>query len=194
MENILLSECCTSMHDSRDKLHLWPSPFGTFLPSTSAWAAKKKVHDQFGRSSLTFNHFTNHLPPSPSTSPSASGTHNADIGHCLYGPPLNYAYLRAFDARASFTNDARLSRKFFERKWRVRVIYKWRADLGAHKWRALQNFQFCPIFKILPHFQNFDPFSNFSPIFQILTHLPNFDQFSKCSQIFKILTNFQNFN
>ena len=47
------------------------------------------------------------------------------------------------------------------------------------KWRALQNFQNCPIFKILPDFQIFARFSKFCPIFKILPDFQNFARFSK---------------
>ena len=105
------------------------------------------------------------VDPSALPEDTASATHNS---YKRGGPPLNHAYLCALSARASFTNDAQMSRKIFEKKWRVRVIYRWRADLGQPKWRALQNFKnlppfskFCPIFKLLTHFQIFNPFSNF---------------------------------
>ena len=101
---------------------------------------------------------------------------------------------RAFHARASYENDAKISGGKFRRIWR------------AHDARS-QFLKFLPIFIMLTNFQNFDSFfkilthfSKFLPIFKILTHFQNFDPFlkfdpfSKCWTIFKILTQFQHFD
>ena len=58
------------------------------------------------------------------------------------GPQVNPAYPRAFDARASFVNDARIPAQ----DSRALNVYLTRI------WRALQIFDFWPIFKICPIF------------------------------------------
>ena len=100
---------------------------------------------------------------------------------------------------------------------RARVFCKWRADLWdrflagfdahltgarhlsrasffpAKNWEIWRASKFCPIFKILPDFQNFSRVSKFCPIFKISPNFQNFAQFSKFRPIFKISPNFQNF-
>ena len=147
--------------------------------------------------------------------------------HASHRPQVNHAYPRTDFAYASFVNDAQIPAQYsrvpaahITRIWRVCIICKWCTDSGTRfmrTWRAFHahvtrtsNFffapfwKFCPIFKILPHFQNFDSFSkfwpifkffdtfsNFWPIFKILTLFPNFDPFSKVWHIFKLLPHFK---
>ena len=67
-----------------------------------------------------------------------------------YRPRVNLAYHRADFARASFVNVARICGTNF---WR---------DLTRA--RHIHFFKFCPIFKMLPHFQNFARFSKFCSV------------------------------
>ena len=117
-----------------------------------------------------------------------------------YRPPLNYAYLRAFDAARLLQMTRGFGWPFFGGIWRA--LYRHASFLMSRekigmKWRAfdaLRKFQnFAPFSKFWTIIQNFDHFSKFWPIFKILTSFQNFDQFSKFWQIFKILTNFKNF-
>ena len=77
--------------------------------------------------------------------------------------------------------------RVFTRIWRARVFYKWRAAVPEIFWEEMTRARHLQMtrglgvtqmtraskFSILPHFQNFDPFSNF------LTHLQNNELFSK---------------
>ena len=82
---------------------------------------------------------------------------------------------RAFDAHQNFWNFARFFKDF------------------ARFLKFCPISTFCPIFNILPNFQNFARFSKFCPFFKILPVSQNFAWFSKFCSIFKILPHFQNF-
>ena len=103
-------------------------------------------------------------PSSPPFTPHHPNQH-------LKWPRVNIAYLRPYDARASFVNNARICGTNFWRDltriWRARVIYNV-PEKNWEIWRAFDALQyfarfskFCPIFKILPDFQNFARFSKF---------------------------------
>ena len=118
-------------------------------------------------------------------------------------PRVNIAYLHAFVARASFVNDAQIcGTNVWRDLTRARHLLMSREKVGnmTRIWRASKilkccpTFQrFCPIFNILPNFQNFTQLSKFCLIFKILLDFQNFAWFSKFCPIFKMLPYFQNF-
>ena len=90
----------------------------------------------------------------------------------------------------------------FRHKIHAYLTRIWRAyDAHLYFFFFAQFSKFCPIFKILTHFQYLDPFSKilhiskFLPHFKLLTHFPkikkkhyNFNQISKTLQFLKMLT------
>ena len=100
--------------------------------------------------------------------------------------PIFGGIWRAFDGRASF---------FPAKNWEI-----WRASKFCPIFKILPDFQnfagfskFCPIFKISPDFQTFARFSKFCPSFKISPEIRNFARVSKFCPSFKISPKFQNF-